>query len=49
MLRTMLVLFTLSVTAPLLTACYVGEPPPPRVPATGENNYKTCPGGGTNC
>lgn len=49
MLRTMLVLFTLSVTAPLLTACYVGEPPPPRMPVAGENNYKTCPGGGTNC
>ena len=49
MLRALLVLFTLSVTAPMLTACYVGEPPPARVPSTSENNYKTCPGGGTNC
>lgn len=47
--RLLLVLFTLSVTAPLLTACYWGEPPPPRMPVTNENNYKTCPGGGTNC
>lgn len=49
MLRLLLVLFTLSVAAPLLTACYWGERPPPRVPDTNENNYKTCPGGGTNC
>lgn len=50
MLRILLVLFTLSVTVPLLTACYWGEPPPPRVPVPSEpGHYKTCPGGGTNC
>lgn len=49
MLRLLLVLFTLSATAPLLAACYWGEQPPPRVPVTNENTYKTCPGGGTNC
>jgi hypothetical protein len=49
MLRLLLVLFMLSAAAPALTACYWGEPPPPKVPVSGENNYKTCPGGGTNC
>lgn len=50
MLRLLLCLFTLSITATLLTACYWGEPPPPRVPVPSEpGNYKTCPGGGTNC
>jgi len=50
MLRMLLVLFTLSVTAPLLTACYAGAHPPARVPVPSEpGHYKTCPGGGTNC
>ena len=50
MLRLLLVLFTLSATAPLLAACYWGEQPPPRAPVQSEpGNYKTCPGGGSNC
>lgn len=47
--RLLLVLLIFSATAPLLTACYWGEQPPPRVPVTHENTYKTCPGGGTSC
>jgi hypothetical protein len=50
MLRLLLTVFTVSALAPALTACYWGDPPPPRVPVQSEpGNYKTCPGGATSC
>lgn len=50
MLRLLLIVFTFSAAAPALSACYWGDPPPPRVPVQSEpGHYKTCPGGGTDC
>jgi hypothetical protein len=48
--RLLLIVMTLVTTAPLLSACSWGDPPPPRVPVQGEpGHYKTCPGGATSC
>lgn len=48
--RLLLVLCAFSIAAPLLTACYAGQQPPPRVPVQHEpGQYKTCPGGASSC